>query len=137
MEDFLEVEDHLGLEDCLEGHLEERDNPIQASLLAKNHRSSWEIVPKLRNSSPNGTYLSALTLTMWPCRTLINDAYYFSLISKAHMSMSGSNLNTTGSLMRLLPMESPSPMSGCGQLWNMLSAEISQILWSKNVLRQL
>ena len=138
VEDYLEAEDLPEVEDLLEAedHWEEQDNPIPADSLAKNHRSSWEIIPKLRNSSLNGTYLLALTLTMQPCRTLINAAYCSSPISKAHTSTSGYNPNIIGSLMKSQSMELPSITFGCGQPWNMCSAETSWTPWSKNAPKQ-
>ena len=129
LQDPLEEADCPEVEDCQEGgdhpeeedHMEDReeqDNPTPTDLLARNHRSSQETTPKLRNSLLSGTYSSVLTLTMQPCKTHINVAYYSSPISKAHTPTSGSSLNINGSSTRLLPMESPSPMSGCGQPWN-------------------
>ena len=48
--DHQEVEDHQEAED----HQEEDHYQIPAGLLARNHKSSQEIILKLRNSSPNG-----------------------------------------------------------------------------------
>ena len=131
-EDHLEVEDHPEVEDCQE----EQDNLIPAGLLARSHRSSWEIALKLRNSSLNGTYLSVLTSTTRPCRTLINVAYCSSLISRVHTSTNGYNPNTAGLLMKSLSMELPLLTFGCGRLWNVPSVKTLWTLWSKNVLKR-
>ena len=64
------AEDHLEEVDC-----QEEDNTwTVVNLWAKNHRSSQETEPKLRNFLPNGTSSSVLTSTTQQCKIPTNNA---------------------------------------------------------------